>query len=53
MKWILNINKKNKLLYYFYIITSIIFDSITFIIPILIGYVVDMITVKHNYDNLL
>ncbi len=53
MKWILDINKKNKLPYYFYTITSILFDSLGFVIPILIGYIVDMVTVKHNYNNLL
>ena len=53
MNWILNINKKNKFPYYLYVIMSIIFDSLSFIIPILIGYVVDMVTIKHNYNHLL
>ncbi len=53
MNWILNINKKNKFSYYLYVIMSIIFDSLSFIIPILIGYVVDMVTIKHNYNHLL
>ncbi len=53
MKWILNNNKKYKLPYILSNIFLIFFDSIDFIIPILIGFVVDRITIYHNYENFL
>lgn len=53
MKWILNINKKYKIPYILSNISLIFFDSIGFIIPILVGYLVDSVTIYHNYDKLL
>lgn len=53
MKWILNINKKYKIPYIINNIILIFFDSIAFIFPIMLGYLVDRITKYHNYDNLL
>lgn len=52
MRWILNLNKKYKLPYLWANFWLIFFDSIGFIVPILIGSLVDMVTVNHNYDNL-
>lgn len=53
MKWILNINKKYKIPYILSNVSLIFFDSIGFIIPILVGYLVDGVTIYHNYDKLL
>lgn len=50
MKWILNHNKKYKLSYFLSNIFLIFFDSIGFVIPILIGFIVDRITKYQNYD---
>lgn len=50
MKWILNHNKKYKLTYFLSNIFLIFFDSIGFVIPILIGFIVDRITKYQNYD---
>lgn len=50
MKWILNVNKKYKIPYFLSNIFLIFFDSIGFVIPIMIGFVVDRITKEHNYD---
>lgn len=53
MKWILNINKKYKMPYILSNIFLIFFDSIGFVIPILIGFIVDRITKEGNYDHFL
>lgn len=53
MKWILNINKKYKLPYMLSNIFLIFFDSIGFVIPIIIGFIVDRITKEGNYDHFL
>lgn len=53
MKWILNINKKYKLPYILSNIFLIFFDSIGFVIPIIIGFIVDRITNEGNYDYFL
>lgn len=53
MRWILNINKKYKLPYILSNIFLIFFDSIGFVNPIMIGFVVDRITKEGNYENFL
>ncbi len=53
MKWILNINKKYKIPYILSNIFLIFFDSIGFVIPIIIGFIVDRVTKEGNYENLL
>lgn len=53
MKWILNVNKKYKIPFILSNISLIFFDSIGFIIPIFVGFLVDSITIHNNYDNLL
>lgn len=53
MKWILNVNKKYKIPYILANLFLIFFDSIGFVVPILVGYLVDSVTVKHNYDSIL
>lgn len=53
MKWVLNQNKKLKVPYILLNILLIFFDSIGVIVPILIGYMVDSVTVNHNYHKLL
>ncbi len=53
MKWILGINKKYKLPYILSNIFLIFFDSIGFVIPIIIGFIVDRITNEGNYDHFL
>lgn len=50
MKWILNVNKKYKIPYILSNIFLIFFDSIGFVIPILIGFIVDRITKEGNYE---
>ena len=52
MKWILNLNKKYRVPYIISNVLLIFFDSIGFIIPILIGYLVDSVTIEHNYNTL-
>lgn len=53
MRWILNINKKYKLPYLLSNIFLIFFDSIGFIIPIMIGFIVDRVTKEGNYESFL
>ena len=53
VRWILNINKKYKLPYILSNIFLIFFDSIGFVIPIIIGFIVDRVTKEGNYENLL
>jgi len=53
MKWILNIEKKYKMPYLLSNLCLIFFDSIGFVIPIMIGFVVDRITKYQNYDYFL
>ncbi len=53
LKWILENSKENKLSYILSNISLIFFDSIGFIIPIIIGFIVDRITQEHNYNYLL
>ena len=53
MKYILKLASEYKLPYYIYNIFDIFFESIGFIIPIALGYIVDMVTIQHNYDHLL
>ncbi|MDE5539446.1 MAG: ABC transporter ATP-binding protein/permease [Bacilli bacterium] len=52
MKWILNINKNYKRPYILANMMLIFFDSIGFVIPIAIGYIVDKVTVRQSYDHL-
>lgn len=53
MKWILENSKENKLAYFLSNILLVFFDSIGFVIPIIIGFIVDRVTVHNNYDHLL
>lgn len=53
MKWIINLNKKNKGPYILANIFLIFFDSISFIIPIIVGILVDRVTKNGNYEHLL
>lgn len=53
MNFILNVNKKYKLPYIFANISLIFFDSIGFIVPILVGYLVDSVTVNNDYSKIL
>ncbi len=53
MKWIINIDKKYKIPYILSNIFLIFFDSIGFISPILMGYLVDAVTIHQNYDMIL
>lgn len=53
MRWILNINKKYKIPYLLSNIFLIFFDSIGFLIPIMIGFIVDRITKDGNYEHFL
>lgn len=53
MKWILNLNKKYKIPYILSNLFLIFFDSIGFVIPIMIGFVVDRITKDGNYEYFL
>ena len=48
MKWVLNFNKKNKWKYHLSNILLIFFDSLGFIGPILVGYLVDEGIMKQN-----
>lgn len=52
MKWILNVDKKYKLPYILLNTFLIFFDSIGFIIPIMVGYLVDRVTIEQNYEYL-
>lgn len=47
------IDKKNKIPYILSNIFLIFFDSIGFIIPIFIGYLVDSVLINNNYNDLL
>lgn len=53
MNFILNVNKKYKWPYVIANISLIFFDSIGFIVPILIGYLVDSVTVNNDYSKIL
>jgi len=53
VNFILNVNKKYKLPYIFANISLIFFDSIGFIVPILVGYLVDSVTVNNDYSKIL
>ncbi len=53
MKWILNLNKKYRVPYILSNLFLIFFDSIGFVMPILVGYLVDSVTIRHNYDSIL
>lgn len=53
MKWILNIKKEYKIPYILDNIFLIFFDSIGFIVPILIGFLCDSVTIHHKYNYLL
>lgn len=53
MKFLLNINKKYKLPYIISNIFLIFFDSIGFIVPILVGFLVDSVTVNNDYSKIL
>lgn len=53
MKWILNLNQKYKRDYIISNVLLIFFDSIAFILPILIGYVVDKIVLHQDYHTFL
>ena len=52
MKWILNLNKKYRVPYILSNLFLIFFDSIGFVMPILVGYLVDSVTIRHNYDSI-
>ncbi len=52
MKWLLNLNPKYKLSYILTNISLIFFDSIGFLTPIIIGFLVDSITINNNYKLL-
>lgn len=52
MKWLLNLKPKYKLSYILTNISLIFFDSIGFLTPIIIGFLVDSITINNNYKLL-
>jgi len=53
VNFILNVNKKYKWPYVIANILLIFFDSIGFIVPILVGYLVDSVTVNNDYSKIL
>ncbi len=53
MKWILNMDIKYNKTYIISNIFLIFFDSIGFLVPILIGYLVDSVTIYNDYSKLL
>lgn len=53
MKELLNINKKYKIPYILSNIILIFFDSIDFVVPIIVGYLVDQVILYGNTDSLL
>ena len=53
MKWILKMDKKSIIPYFLSNVFLIFFDTIGFIFPILVGYLVDEVVVKGNFDQLL
>jgi len=52
VNFILNVNKKYKWPYIMANISLIFFDSIGFIVPILVGYLVDSVTVNNDYSKI-
>lgn len=52
MKWILNIDKKYNKSYILSNLFLIFFDSIGFVVPILIGYLVDSVTIHNDFSKL-
>lgn len=53
MKFVLSENIKLKIPYFISNILLIFFDSIGFIIPIIVGYMIDSVLIRHKYNELL
>lgn len=53
MKFVLNVNRKLKIPYFISNILLIFFDSIGFIFPIIVGYMIDSVLIRHRYNELL
>lgn len=52
MSWIINFNKKYKVSYYISVIMLIFWDSIGIVVPVILGYLIDSVTVYHEFSSL-